>query len=706
MQKRMSHLLDLVDPFHAVDGGGNCLPGPYLPFGIARPGPDMINHNTSGYASGELITRFSQTHVSGTGGSGRYGNIGILPLKQRPDSRLNAFVGSDETAAPGYYAVTLRARETFGEIDLPDAGIRCEITATARCAVYRFTFAEGTDPHLRIDAGCCIGGISSGGQIAWTGPRTLEGTGIYRGGWGHDHPYSIHFAVELDATPARTWTQSLTQRAQLPASDGPLCTAAAHLPGARVLTVRIGLSYTSIGKAWANLRQECAGRDFDAVRAAAVSAWASVLGRFELEGGTPEQRTLFASFLTRLYAMPDDLGLDENPWFDNRVRQFNNLYCLWDSVRNANSLFTLIDPQLATDLIRALLEIGERTGWTPDAWIMGRSAFVQGGCSADLLVAEAAAKGLPGIDYAQALRQMLSQRATPSPYPLHFGRYPEHAKLGFLPDTVRNGVSRTIEYACQDWCAARLAERLGENEAAARLDGAAEQVWRLWREDLRSFGPLTASGEPVAFDPWKPTRPDFWNDPFFYEGTGHDWSLNLLHGIPELIRRHGGPEAFCTHLERYLDGGIYFWKEITLHTPWLFHYAGRPDLSAVWVRRMLAAHYHPGRRGLPDNEDMGSQSAFYIGSTLGLYPIAGQDLYLLNAPAFERATLHLPGATRPLTLRRKGPAEGVVIAATLDGKPLDRAWATHAELAGGADLVFETAAAPAHWGAFAPPVRG
>jgi predicted alpha-1,2-mannosidase len=702
----MSDLLALADPLHAIDGGGNCLPGPHLPFGIARPGPDTLNHNTNGYASGELIARFSQTHASGTGGGGRYGNIGITPLKQAHDARLSGFVGSDEAASPGYYAVTLKARETFGEINLPDPGIRCEITATARCAVYRFTFAEGTEPHLRIDAGCCIAGVSSGGQIAWTSPTRLEGTGIYRGGWGHDHPFSVHFALELDQPGDRFWTQSLTQRAHAPSSDGPHCTASIHLPGCREVTVRIGLSYTSIGQAWRNLRAETDGKDFEAVRRSAVAAWESLLSRFRLTGGTPDERALFATFLMRLHCMPDDLGTDENPWFANRVRQFNNLFCLWDSVRNANSLFALLDPPFARDLLNALLEIGAETGWTPDAWIMGRSAFVQGGCSADLLVAEACAKGLGGVDYAEALRQMRSQRATASPNPRFFGRYPEHSKLGYLPDTVPNGVSRSIEYACQDWCAARLADRLGEADAAHALDAAAEGVWRLWRDDLKSFGPLDAAGNPVPFDPWKPTRPDFWNDPFFYEGTGHDWTLNLLHAIPEVIRRHGGPVPFIAHLERYLEGGVYFWKEITLHTPWLFHYAGRPDLSADWVRRMLARHYHTGRRGLPDNEDMGSQSAFYIGSTLGIYPVAGQDLYLLNAPAFERAEIDLVGAPRPLVTRREGPTEGAVVSATLDGRPLDRAWVSHAEIAGGAELVFRTGQGLPRWGAEPPPVRG
>jgi predicted alpha-1,2-mannosidase len=696
-------LCDLVDAFHAVDGGGNCLPGPHLPLGIVRLGPDTINHNTNGYASHEDIAGFSHLHVSGTGGRGRYGNVLVVPLRQAPDSRLRGFLKENERAEPGYYAVDLLPREVFGEIKPASPRISCELTATHHCGLHRYTFGPDVVPHIHIDLGHCLAGVSIGGWVEATPQGTLVGRADYRGGWGHHHPYSVFFCIAFDTPCASLKTYSIHERVGAASADGPQMTAVASFPGAREVVVRVGISYTSVALAEKHLRTECLDRPFEDIRQQARAAWEQILGLIRTTGGTEDDRRLAATFLYRLYAMPDDLGLDENPWFNNTRRQFNNLYCLWDSVRNANSLFALLDPSLARDMANALLEIGQHTGWMPDAWIMGHSASIQGGSSADVILAEYALKGLPGIDYHAALAQMERNHDVVSPDPKFFGRYPEYRQLGYLPVPVRNATSRTLEYATQDNCAARLASWLGETSRAKRATERARRVWDNWRDDLKSMAPRDARGGWVDFDPWKPACPDFWNDPHFYEGTGHDWTLTLWHEIPELIRRHGGPEAFCAHLDRYLDTQ-YVWKEINLHTPWLYHYAGRPDRSAAQVRRMVRAHYKTGRRGLSDNEDMGSHSAFFLCSTMGIYPVPGTDLYLLNAPFFE--TVEITPAGTGTVIRIEAPGSGEdqrVQSATWNGRPLEGAWIRHADLAAGGTLHYILAPTPSNWGSTPPP---
>ncbi|MCC5838625.1 MAG: GH92 family glycosyl hydrolase [Opitutales bacterium] len=675
-------LVDLIDPFHAVDKGGNCLPGPYRPFGMARPGPDTLNPHTNGYATGQSIVGFSQTHVSGTGGAGRAGNILILPACREPRNPALGLQPTAEAGSAGYYTVT----DGF-------TGIRSEITATARCALYRFSFPESASAWLKIDLGHVIAGESIGGFLEWLDDEQIVGRADYRGGWGHNALYSIYFAVRFSAPATSRSQEFLVQDGAVGRSDGPHAYAVAGFGCIPELEVAIGLSNVSVAQARRHLGQEMGERGFDAVRRETADIWEAVLQNHRVGGGTEAEKRLFYTFLYRLYCMPDDLGAaDEDAWLPSKERQFNNLYCLWDSARNANSWFALTLPQFQADLNRALLEIGELTGWIPDSWINGHSAFIQGGSSADILFLEAVLKELPGTEPARLHGAMTRTAESPSPNPRFFGRYPEHRERGWLPVGTPNCVSRSIEYSFQDACATRLAAAAALPAAGSPAAGRVDKLWELWRDDLKCFAPRHADGEWVEpFDPWQPLCPDYWNDPFFYEGTAHEWAFQAMHLLPEIVTRHGGADAFCRHLDLFFER-IYLWKEIILHTPFLYHYAGRPDLSARQVRRQLRQHYRSGREGLSDNEDMGSQSTFFIAASLGLYPIAGMDLYLLVPPLFPEANLTVGLQHKRLRLRVDGPTadDADFVGLTLNGVPLDRAWVRHSEICEGGDLLFHT----------------
>lgn len=693
------------DLFHAVDGGGNCLPGPQRPFGLVRLGPDMVNHNTSGYASNEDIRHFSHLHVAGTGGQGRYGCIAIVPMGQQPDARTVAFAPSDETARPGYYAVSLHQRQGFGEL-ANAGGIRCELTATRCCGLHRYRWEASLEPWVRIDLGACIGGHSIGGWGRWLNPHVFLARADYRGGWGHDFPYSVFARIEF----SHAMEDRFCEGAQLPACSDDAGVGAglvfvARASNTRELIVRVGISFVSTAQAERHLAKEVGDKSFDAVAAEGSAEWRTLLERFQVSGGSAEDRTLWATFWQRLHAMPGDLGRDEVTAFAAEHRQFNDLYCLWDSVRCANSLFTLVDPAFATDLCTALTEIGEKTGWIPDAWIMGASAAIQGGCSASVLFAEAAAKELPGFDAQRALTALRQTLETPSPDPVIFGRYPEYASMGYLPTPVPNCASRTVEYAYHDACVARLAEQAGEPEIARAYRAQAGRLWENHHPEFHCFAPRDAQGDWVPFDPWRPQRRDFWNDPHFYEGTGHDYALTAWQAIPELIRRRGGPAAFADHLSDYMER-CYFWKEINLHVPWLFHFAGRPDLTSRALRKLLDAKITSGRRGLHDNEDMGAWSSAWLTAAMGLFPVPGTPLYLIAAPRFQEIRLALPQGEQPLHIRTAGTAPGpesVIVGATLNGRELTRAWVLHRELASGAHLELNLGSAPRNWGTTPPP---
>src|ERR1700730_1399330 len=196
----MDNLVSYVDPFIGVEGRGHCLCGPYLPLGRVRLGPDtIIPHPTNGYDSHHPIIRFSHTHVSGTGGGGRYGNIGITPFTGEPRTSPDTYSQENEAAETGYYTVALQP-----------AGVKVELTVTPRVGVHRYTFHKGSEANILIDVGAVIQttdarhipgtstGMSIGGYVEVVSKQEIVGRGDFRGGWGHNFPYSVYFCAIFD----------------------------------------------------------------------------------------------------------------------------------------------------------------------------------------------------------------------------------------------------------------------------------------------------------------------------------------------------------------------------------------------------------------------------------------------------------------------------------------------------------------------------
>jgi len=701
-------ILSCVDPFIGVDGGGNTLCGPYLPHSLVRLAPDTLPlgpQGTNAYHSDHPIKHFSHTHVSGTGGGSRYGNIGVVPFTGPLRVGLGGFEKEAEEAAPGYYAVTLHP-----------GGVQAELTVTPRVGVHRYTFPTGVGANVFIDVGAVIQirgmvpgdrsedgtGTCIGGYVEVTSDREVVGRGDFRGGWGHTFPYSVFFAARFDKAIVESKVGNHSGVIPGNHADEANCFTALHFGEIEQLQANVGVSYVSIAKARGSVDREVGRKGFDAVRGEAEQLWERALSRIRVEGGTDAQRTLFYTQFTRLICMPTDLGVDDEfaSWHSG-VRHFTDFYTIWDSVRNANALLTLFDPEAEIDQLNCLLDIADHVGWLPDVWIQGHSGMIQGGSSADVLLCEAALKGLEGIDYEKALRHMRKNNEVESPDPYLYGRHlPDYRDLGYLSTDVRkNCVSRHLEYAYQDWCISALAAGLGHNDVAATYRKSSEKVWNLWRDNMKCFAPRKPDGSWVDPFDQDSCRDDSWNDPFFYEGTSRQWSFCVQHDFAGLIERHGGPEVFIDHLDRFFDAGHYHSKETMLHVPWLYTYACRPDRTAERVRECMKRYFRPARDGLSDNEDMGCQSAFYMCSAMGLYPIMGQDPYLLAPPVFEHVEVQLGGSDRTLTIEASGagPDRSYIAAATIDGEPFDRAWIRHNEIARGATLRFELAEHPARW---------
>ncbi|GAC1579533.1 MAG: GH92 family glycosyl hydrolase [Ktedonobacteraceae bacterium] len=701
-----------VDPFIGIDGWGNCLCGPYLPLSIVRLGPDTLAPQpTSGYRSDRSIIHFSHTHVSGTGGGGRYGNIGVLPFVGFPRINLDSYERENEVAEPGFYSVKLK----------PSA-IQAELTVTPRVGVHRYTFPEHEDANILIDVGSVIQAnwdwvpekeraFSTGGFVEWISDTEIVGRADLQGGWGHRFPYSVYFYARFNTMAEYRLIANQGGIIKGPIAVGPNCKAVANFKRARTIEMFVGISYVSIASARRSVEREVGKKDFSTIRAEAAVTWEKALTRITVEGGTSEQKKLFYTLFTRLLCMPSDLGTDdEHGLWKSGVRHFTDFYCLWDSVRNANSLISLFDSNLEVAFLNCLLDIADHTGWLPDAWIAGHSAQIQGGSSADVLFCEAALKGLQGIDYEKALTYMRKNNEVESPDPWLYGRHlSDYRDLGYVSTHVkRSCVSRHLEYAYQDWCIGTLAQHLGHYDLAHNYFTSSKKVWHLWREDIQCFGPKGPDGSWVMpFDPMHHLD-EGWKDPYFYEGNSWQWSFNVQHDFSGLITRYGGNEAFVEHLDTFFALKQYRSKETMLHIPYLYIYAGRPDKTAERVRECLHRYFKPTRDGLSDNEDMGCQSAWYMCSTMGIYPMMGQDIYLLAPPLFTQVKVAL-GTSGEYLIIDAPDANGeqqYIISATLNGQPLQRAWLRHSEIISGARLSIKLGSQPGTWGTQSLPPSG
>lgn len=699
----INSFIKYVDPFIGVDDPGRCLCGPYLPNGIVRLGPDTAYpQQSSGYDSNRPIIHFSHTHVSGTGGGGRYGNISIMPFCGIPGFTLTPSQKVDEAASCGYYSVTL----------LPDK-IKAELTCTHKSGVHRYTFPGNADSNILIDVGTTIQvggekpgehtGMSTGGFIEFISDTEIAGRGDYRGGWGHQFPYSVYFYLQSD-TPFKERMVG-NHQGLIPGlvCDGPNCKGIANFGMKKEINLKVGISYVSIGNARESVKKEAGGQSFETIKEMAEKAWEAVFSKIQVEGGSAQEKKLFYTLFTRLMCMPSDLGVDEeNSLWKSGIRHFTDYYALWDSVRNANSLISLFDPELEVDMLNCLLDVADHTGWLPDAWIAGHSAMIQGGSSADVLICEAALKGFEGIDYEKALLKMRKNNETESLDPWLYGRHlKEYLELGFLSTNIKkNCVSRHMEYTYQDWCIGVLAGKLGQISLGQKYYESSKKIWNLWREDIKFFSPRKNNGEwAETFEPDK-CLPDCWNDPYFYEGTSWQWSFSVFQDFYGLIERHGGSEVFVRHLDEFFDNNYFYLKETMLHIPYLYIYGGRPDKTADRVKEYRSKGYKATRKGLMDNEDMGCQSAWYMCSAMGLYPVMGQDIYLLTTPVFKSIKISLGRSGNILTIEtpEAGTGKDYIISATLNGIPLNRAWVRHSEIKDGAVIKFTLGHKSNDWG--------
>jgi predicted alpha-1,2-mannosidase len=338
----------------------------------------------------------------------------------------------------------------------------------------------------------------------------------------------------------------------------------------------------------------------------------------------------------------------------------------------------------------------------PDAWVAGHYAQMQGGTNADVVLADAVVKKLPGIDLQLAYEAASKNATVPSDSPAVRGRYlAEYLHRGYVTHyTYKNAVSRTMEYAYNDFCIAQMADRLGKKSDAMHYKKQASNVFRLFYDSVGYFWARDTLGN------WEPEftlhskLAAYWDDPYFYEGGSEVYSYYVPHDMAGLIRRHGGAHAFAQRLDAFFDSGRFKLENEPLFlVPYSYNYAGMPYKTAQRVRHILTHAFRPGHEGLPGQDDSGAMSAWYVFSAMGFFPVAGQPLYLIGSPLFEQVSLQVgQGRTFAVHALGNSPKHIYVQRALLNGKPLNRNWLTHEEITKGGLLQLYMGAQPSRWG--------
>ncbi len=700
-----------VNVFVGSDAGGNTVPGASVPFGFVSFSPDTVRGSTNGYDGASPLTGFSLTHVSGTGGDSKYGNFRVTPTSGTLDPRNLVFGRSAERGRPGFYETRI-------------GSVRSELTASRMAGMGRFTFPVGADGNIVIDATSAVqlmgkGPKATSAEVRVLDSRTIGGCATFVGGW-NVAPLRLCFAATFDRAPKviGSWTTergTLTVRPGQGAGGGDQ----SNDPSARVgsyatfdtgkktvVQLKIAVSFVSVDKARANLA-ELPDWNFESHQASAAERWREVLSKIIVEGGTADERRSFYSGLYRSHTMPHDVTGEGLGGHAGSRPRYEDYYTLWDTFRTLHPLLTVLQPQRQRDMINSLLDNYGETGWLPDARIAGANGMTQGGSNGDVLIADAVVKELGGFDRDVAWRAILKNGDVDSDNQINQGRdLKDYLSLGYMSLSSTRSGSRTLEYAYDDFAIAEVASSMSKSVDAARFLRRSTNWRNLWDSNLRCVRPRYADGSWMPFFNCEHLYPDntsAWWDAPFYEGSSRQYSTYVPHDVKGLIGVLGGKAAFTDWLDELfrskgLDGGYEHGNEPDFLAAYMYIHAGRPDRTADRVRTIMNDLYHPTRIGLPGNDDAGALSSWYVWSAIGLYPNAGQPFYYIGSPLFKRSRVALEtGRSFEVRAPDTSAARRYVVAARLNGKPIDRAWITHRELVAGGVLELDMADRPAVW---------
>lgn len=699
-------LAPFVDPFIGTGAHGHTFPGATTPFGSVQLSPDTRYEGwdaCGGYHySDTSILGFSHLHLSGTG-IADYGDILVTPTLKRLDftplddgrpsyRHRSRFSHDNEAASPGYYGVLL-----------DDEGIRAEMTATPRAGFHRYTFPKSDSAAIIVDLLHGLGPdrvVES--SIAVAGNNEISG---YRRSTGWAKDQRVWFVAQFSKEFSGYGTvRNDTIVPESRADSGRNVRAFVTYRTGKVeeVLVKVGISFVSPEGARRNLVAEIPDWDFDRVRQTAELLWEKELSRIVVEGGAARETEIFYTALYHSMIAPNIASDIDGSYrgMDQRVRTERGfttytVFSLWDTFRALHPLLTLLDPVRTNDFIRSMLRKYEEGGVLPVWELASNETWTMIGYHAVPVIADAWVKGVRGFDSTLALAAM-KHSAGLNRYGLEAYR-----KYGFIPgDAEGESVSKTLEYAYDDWCISRFAAATGDHAAAARFAERSQYYQNLFDPATGFMRPRMNGGWAEPFDPRGVTY-------HYTEANAWQYTFFAPHDVDGLVALYGGKEKFVGKLDSLFStesvttgreqaditgmiGQYAHGNEPSHNFAYLYAHAGAPWKTQRIVRTIMDSLYTDEPDGLCGNDDCGQMSAWYVFSALGFYPVTpGTPLYTVGSPVFPRVRINLPNRRMfVVEAPNVSSVNRYIRSASINGRPIGGTTLRHDVITAGGEITF------------------
>lgn len=709
-------LTQYVDMRFGTDNDSLCTIGPNRPNASVSPGPDTYPRSYStGYKASAPIRGFSQIHVQA--GEPNYSNFLLSPqigLSTALDSHDSEKANENPTASE--YSVTLSKYD-----------IDVALTLAEHSVFYKFTYPESSEASLVIDMAYDNTLNDSNPQdINISASTDADGNTIVYGYAQYDIGYEYFYAVANKAAKKiGTYTGSETNDAVSITGYNTDSTTAETGVGVYLqfdtsadeeILFKIGVSFRSFDKAKEWLEKEIPAWDYDALKAVTNEIWENLLSKVQISGNLTEyQKKMFYTCLYGCYKMPRDRTGDIEKF--GEADMIDDHIATWDTFRTLYPFYTITNPDFVAKTVNSYITRLDVNGWVRDLVKVGKERpRNQGGDDIDNIIAEAYLKGIEGVDWEDAYRVLKDnadyQRDDQNTWSVVDGKKSgvdsTYRTLGYIPADLNSTwvmcCAKQLEYAYNDYCAAQVAKGLGKTEDYEKYLARSASWQNLWNENLE-YGdfagfiwPKNSDGtwlEPNEKLSSATTFNYSWNN-YFYEGTAYEYSFFAPHDVDTLIEKMGGEKAFISRLQTGIDSGyINVGNQPGFIQAFFFNHTSEPWHTSDSVEKILNKF---SLNGTPGCDDSGSMCAWYLFSTIGFFPNAGQSFYYLTSPKYETTTFNLDnGKTFTVRANNLSDTNKYIQSVTLNGEAYNKTTIEHSDIVNGGELVFNMGSTPVNY---------
>ncbi len=714
-------LTKYVDAMIGTDATGNTYPGPCLPFGGVQLSPDTYNDNCcSGYHfSNKTILGFSHTHLSGTG-CADFGDVLLMPTvgdikitpgtEDNPDSGYRSrFSHENETTHPGYYRVLL-----------DDYDIKAELTTTKRVGLHKYTFPKSENSHIILDL---VHDISGGDEpkedcfIRVINKHEIEGFRHSRG-WATDQ--YVYFVAQF----SEPFIEALLYK------NDELQKNSKDITGENIkavfnykteknqpIMVKVGISAVNVDGARKNLKAELNNWDFTGVVNQAEEIWNNELSKIKVEGGTEDQKIKFYTAFYHALLTPnlfDDVD-GKYRGMDHKIHggegfDYYHVFSLWDTYRAVHPFFNIVHPEKNVDFIKTMIKQQEHTGLLPVWELAGCENNCMIGYHSVPVIADAYLKSNNDFNINKAFEAMLASGKQ------NRSGIAAYREFEFIPrGATSNSVSKTLEYAYDDWCIAQVAKAIGREKEYKEYIKRSQFYQNHFEPESGLMRARHSDG--TWSEPFDPLKVYYLEAGDYTEANAWHYSFYVPQNIPYHIEMMGGDERYNKMLDTFFTlesedqekpsdfvgkfGQYAHGNEPSHHMPYLYNYTGSAWKTQEFVRKTMNELYTTKPDGLCGNDDCGQLSSWYIFSAMGFYPVCpGQDLYVIGSPIFDKVVVDLPnGKTFTINSKNAGKENIYIQTITRNGHEYPYSYIKHSDILSGGEMTFVMGSKPnKEWG--------